>query len=451
MIIHEPSRTPGMEYFLNPPREVYTRFDTSHNIEPKVPDLHRYNVSPPPVRELAARSTRRAPESPGNPQGRPGMSRGAASPQGGDRRQTAARFNEYNTNNADGGPAAAKKDADPATAGHKGAYGGDDGDDLIVPAHTQVAAGKEGVRDTVHWSQLSGAIKAEQITLKVFMPDRRPLEVRVEATAMAGDVVAAALATHRKMGLLRRASGGSNMMPSSSDIKHDRPELYCLMMHDGDGLPDDMAVPGDRTMLELNETEVVVMPKTFRGDDDGDEEEDEDGEEGEDDDSDGSGGSVDSDFGTKAQMDSGGSKRNKTKKKKKAAPPMMKVAAPTKPKEEEEEDLDSDEELMLRQQAARRGAEGATGGAGATRENRTFSCTPLSKMGRVSDDGGGDFEVYDGGGGGGGGSSVEGGAVVKGAVIGGGEGGPVAVSLSVLPPPSAAADAASVSASPWPS
>ena len=77
------------------------------------------------------------------------------------------------------------------------------------------------------------------------MPDRKPLEVMVQPTSMASDVVLLALAAHKRNETLRRASaspGGAPAAGAGGGLDYDRPEAYCLMMHDGDGLPDDVAV-----------------------------------------------------------------------------------------------------------------------------------------------------------------------------------------------------------------
>jgi len=92
---------------------------------------------------------------------------------------------------------------------------------------------------------------------------------------MASDVVAAALAQHKRMATLAAHTPSPSSPPpadgepqsprqdsgTSSKLQYDKPELYVLMMHDGDGQPDDMPVPGDTTMGDLNELEAVVVPK----------------------------------------------------------------------------------------------------------------------------------------------------------------------------------------------
>jgi hypothetical protein len=139
--------------------------------------------------------------------------------------------------------------------------------------------------------QLTGLLQADQIHMMIyFPPDKKPLEVRVEPTAMASDVVAAALAQHKRMATLTAfakataaaADPRANDVPppppppppaaaapagpfGGDALQYDRPELYVLMLHDGDGLPDDLAVPGDTPMGHLNETEAVVMPKGGKG------------------------------------------------------------------------------------------------------------------------------------------------------------------------------------------
>jgi len=146
--------------------------------------------------------------------------------------------------------------------------GNDDDEDDDIISRQSIAAVQR--RETQHWGQLSDLIRSEQLSIKVFMPDRKPLEVLVEPTAMATDVVTAALVAHKKKSLLAGTSGGT------SDIDYEHPELYCLMIHDGDGMPDDMAVPGDRSMGDLNETEVVIVPKVFRTISDGETNDDDD-------------------------------------------------------------------------------------------------------------------------------------------------------------------------------
>lgn len=93
-------------------------------------------------------------------------------------RQTTARFDEYNAQKSD-----ASEDGKKGGGLENPAPRADntDDDELIVPSTVNPAAvNKEGgaTRDTVHWGQLSGTIKAEQMLLTVYMPDRRPLEVR---------------------------------------------------------------------------------------------------------------------------------------------------------------------------------------------------------------------------------------------------------------------------------
>ena len=122
-----------------------------------------------------------------------------------------------------------------------------------------------------------------------------PLEVHVETTAMAAEVIATALAVHKRRETLRRNSGtaaaaaaaagaaaaeataaaaaaataasSSTVVASpsspSSKMEWDKPELYCLMIHDEDGLPDDLPVPTDRPVSELGESELVLVSKAF--------------------------------------------------------------------------------------------------------------------------------------------------------------------------------------------
>ena len=150
---------------------------------------------------------------------------------------------------------------------------GEDDDEFQIALHhiPETTSNVAVQRGTIHWGDLSKIIKSAQLTLKIWMPDRIPLEVHVEPSAMAPDVVAAALLTHKRKDTLRRNSGpqspaspsSSSPQSPSSTLQWDRPELYCLMMHDSDGVPDDMVVPGDRPVAELNETELVLMPKSF--------------------------------------------------------------------------------------------------------------------------------------------------------------------------------------------
>jgi hypothetical protein len=200
-------------------------------------DLAKYNISPPPMRELASRAARRKSgmtqtTKPVNQNKSPGMHQFQAS--------------DKNGNNGTGGQGDGDKD--------------DDLEDEDIIARQSIAAVQR--RETQHWGQLSDLIRSEQLAVKVYMPDRKPLEVLVEPTAMATDVVMAALVAHKKNTLL--AGGVVPKTKEEGGLDYDHPELYCLMMHDGDGLPDDMAVPGDRSMGDLNETEVVIVPKVFR-------------------------------------------------------------------------------------------------------------------------------------------------------------------------------------------
>ena len=91
---------------------------------------------------------------------------------------------------------------------------------------------------------------------------------------MASDVVAAALAQHKRMATLAaHTPAPSSPTPDGesqaqrqdsappSKFQYDKPELHVLMMHDGDGQPDDMPVPGDTSMGILNELEAVLIPK----------------------------------------------------------------------------------------------------------------------------------------------------------------------------------------------
>jgi hypothetical protein len=180
-------------------------------------ELNKYNISPPPLRELANRAARRKSGLP--------------------------------TSNAR--PASAKKAPHTFQSGPEKGSGGEEGGEEFVGVENNFARQSIHVparRETQHWGQLSDLIRSEQLAIKVYFPDRKPIEVLVEPTSMATDVVVAALATHKKRSLLKQGGG--------PPLDYDHPELYCLMMHDGDGMPDDMAVPGDRSLGDLNETEV---------------------------------------------------------------------------------------------------------------------------------------------------------------------------------------------------
>ena len=198
------------------------------------------------MRDLAARSTRRKSAAPGSARAPGAAASSAARPMS----PAAGRFDQWNK--AKAGPAGAK-------SGDARAVSGEEDEDVLeelivarrpsavaLAAAKAAATGEKEVRsedeagEAMKWGQLSGLLKKDQMLLTCYMPDRKPLSISVEPTATASDVIVAALAAHKRSQLLVKAASGGE--EDNAGLKYDRPELYCLMMHDGDGLPDDVAV-----------------------------------------------------------------------------------------------------------------------------------------------------------------------------------------------------------------
>ena len=114
-----------------------------------MPDLSKFNVSPPPMRELAAREARRksmAPAATG-----PGAGAGSAT-----KEASSARFEQWSSK---------------ASAGQAEGEGSDE-DEFTVnnPSSGADPAEVAAARGTLHWGVLSNVIKADALPMKVSNP-----------------------------------------------------------------------------------------------------------------------------------------------------------------------------------------------------------------------------------------------------------------------------------------